>query len=133
MTDTPPFDLERSGLVLLAANPAVLAAFYRDVLGLPELFRREGADWRLICLRFGSAYLMIESGGGPAAAKKSPAANPVALRFNVADIDAAIAELRRRGVTVARRDLDWGTVADFYDPEGNRCQLRDTESFPTPA
>lgn len=117
----------------MAANPAVLAAFYRDVLGLPELFRREDPGGRLVCLAFGAAYLMIEPGGGPAAERKGPAANPVALRFNVADIDAAAAELRRRGVTVVRRDFDWGTVADFCDPEGNRCQLRADASFPATA
>jgi hypothetical protein len=35
----------------------------------------------------------------------------------------------RVGVIVNIRREVWGTVADFVDPDGNYCSLRDEESF----
>ncbi len=72
---------------------------------------------------------MIEVDGPPPAAEKSLDRNPTKLRFNVADVEAAAQELEGKGVAVKRAVYDWGTVANFVDPDGNLCQIRDEASF----
>ena len=54
------------------------------------------------------------------------------LRLNVRDVEASAAALEARGVRVVIRREFWGTVGDFVDPDGNRCALRDEDSFPPP-
>ncbi len=51
----------------------------------------------LTCLDMGGAYLMVEPGGPPPVARKDIDQNPVTLRFNVADIDAAAESLGEKG------------------------------------
>jgi lactoylglutathione lyase len=67
---------------------------------------------------------MVETGGQASSEGKSRQQNPVTLRFNVADIEAAAAMLRARGVGVQVRHRRRIT-GDFLDPDGNRCELRD--------
>ena len=96
-------------------------AFYRDILGLPVWFEKDG----LVCLRLGDGYLMVETGGVARAGRTSNAKNPTMLRFNVDDVPLAAAELERRSVAVAVRTFSWGGVGRFLDPDGNACDLRD--------
>jgi predicted enzyme related to lactoylglutathione lyase len=72
---------------------------------------------------------MIETGGRANPNGKTLEQNPVWLRFNVEDVEAAASELRQMGVNVNIRREVWGTVADFVDPDGNCCSLRDEASF----
>ena len=69
----------------------------------------------------GNNYLMVEPGGKAIPARKTIDDNPVWIRFNVENIDAAVIELSDRGVTAKIRREVWGTVADFCDPDGNIC------------
>jgi len=55
--------------------------------------------------------------------------NPTKLRFNVEDVDRAAAALRRTGVAIEVETHSWGTIANFTDPDGNLCSLRDEGSF----
>jgi lactoylglutathione lyase len=77
----------------------------------------------------GLSYLMIETGGTSNPSGKTLDQNPVWLRFNVEDVGIAASELRQNGVSVKIRREVWGTVADFLDPDGNHCSLRDEASF----
>jgi lactoylglutathione lyase len=70
---------------------------------------------------------MVED-GGVAKTGWDPATLP-RLRFNVRDLDAAIADLRAKGVDTRREDHPWGSVARFTDPDGNLCQLRSEAGF----
>jgi lactoylglutathione lyase len=113
--------IAQPGLILFTENYAGCVRFYRETLGLPLIFEKD----QLCALRFGSGYLMLETGGHASAEGKARRQNPVTLRINVADVEAAAAMLRERGVDVEVRRWDWGTTGSFLDPDGNRCELRD--------
>ncbi|BCL75094.1 glyoxalase [Jeongeupia sp. HS-3] len=112
---------ELPGIILFTENYAECVAFYRDALGLPDVFSKPG----LTALNFGGAYLMIETGGVGGAGQKSVGENPTILRFNVRDVGEAASTLRRQGVAVEINHFDWGVVGCFCDPDGNRCELKD--------
>ena len=111
------------GIILFTRNFEACVAFYRDTLGLPVWFEKPG----LVCLRFGTGYLMIETDGVAAPGQKSMAQNPTVLRFNVADVRATARLLEEAGVPVRITDYDWGTVGTFVDPDGNTCGLKDAD------
>jgi len=98
-----------------------LAAFYRDVLGLPVRTDRPGHlafEWPDgMRLTIGVHRLV-----------HGPAADPHRLMVNLAvtDIAAAAATLRSRGVQFVREPSPepWGGwIATFADPDGNLVQL----------
>ena len=119
----------RTGMVLCTQHYRDCVDFYTRVLGLPVLFALDQEHSILTCCDMGGSYLMIEPGGPAQTGGKTLDQNPVYLRFNVTDLDAAIEELRGKGVKLERRDNVWGSTAVFTDPDGNRCQLRDEASF----
>jgi lactoylglutathione lyase len=119
----------RTGIILFVERYADCVAFYRDVLELPLAFEIDRPGSRLTGFDYSGAYLMIEEGGWAKDGGKSIAETQARLRFNVADLDAAIAELRAKGVALERADYDWGAVALFHDPDGNPCQLRGERGF----
>lgn len=122
-------DIERTGLILHVERYAACVDFYRDRVGLPVELEKNEPGQILVLLTFGTAYLMIEPGGAALDAAKNSRENPVTIRFNVADVDAAAAGLRQRGVDVTVSHFEWGVIGDFHDPDGNRCQLREAASF----
>lgn len=95
------------------------AAFYRDVLGLPEVRRRRADDGslRAIWLRADDALLMLERGlrGDGAGAGSGHL-----LAFAVTDLGAWEKRLAESRVTVVDR-----TEATLYvrDPDGHRVGL----------
>ena len=118
--------LERTGVILFTENYHACVRFYAETLQLPVLEVLDDAHSKLTALRFGAdTYLMIETGGHAAPAGKTLDHNPMWLRFNVADVAAAAAELNAKGVDVNIRHEVWGTVGDFKDPDGNICSLRE--------
>ncbi len=122
-------DLERSGLILHTEKYEACVEFYRDRIGLPVELEKNEPGQILTLLTLGSSYLMIEPGGVARAAAKAAHENPVTIRFNVPDVDTAAERLRRLGVDVAVSKFSWGTIGDFCDPDGNRCQFREALSF----
>lgn len=120
----------RTGVILFTEHYQACVAFYSKTLELPVMFALDNEHSQLTCCDMGgSGYLMIEGGGKAADGRKSMAQNPVWLRFNVDDVDSAVAELAAKQVTVNLRREAWGTVADFNDPDGNVCSLRDEATF----
>ena len=111
------------GFILGTERFDACVAFYKDALGLPEWYRKEG----LVCLRFGAGYLMIEHGGVARDGRKTNAENPTMIRFNVDDVAQAANMLRDKGIAVEIRDFDWGTVGTFLDPDGNACELKNAD------
>lgn len=112
---------EQTGVILFVEHYERCVAFYRDVLKLPV--EEEKPD--LVRFGFGGAYLMVERGGWAHREGKSRAQNPTTLRFNVAEIDKAVAWLRTRGITPEVHRWEWGITANFLDPDGNHVELRD--------
>ena len=111
------------GIILGTEHFDACLEFYRDILGLPVWFEKEG----LTCLHFGSGYLMIETGGMARQHRKPNRENPTMLRFNVEDVHETAAQLRKHGVDVKIRVFDWGIVGTFIDPDGNPCELKDAD------
>ncbi len=120
-TTDPAALTEHFGIILGTERYADCLEFYRDVIGMPVWFEKEG----LCCLRFGTGYLMIETGGLARDGRKPNSENPTMLRFNVPDVAAVAETLRARGVPVEVRTYDWGVIGTFTDPDGNACELKD--------
>jgi lactoylglutathione lyase len=109
------------GIILKTEKLAECITFYGSTLGLPVWFTKEN----LVCFRFGSGYLMVESGGAAEEEVKSTAQNPTVLRFNVRDLDRGAEILMRAMVEVSIMEFEWGRIAIFSDPDGNVCELAD--------
>lgn len=112
---------ETFGIILGTERYDACLTFYRDTLGLPVWYEKP----RLVCLRFGTGYLMIETGGLARDQRQQNSENPTMLRFNVSDVSKVADQLRARGVDVAVTSFDWGVVGTFHDPDGNACELKD--------
>ena len=121
--------LERLGIILFTKNYEACVDFYTKTLGLPVMFEKDEPGSTLTCCDFGGAYLMIETEGPAPVAAKSIDQNPTKLRFNVQDVEATAAALREKGVAITVESYSWGAIADFTDPDGNMCSLRDEASF----
>ena len=114
----------RTGIILYVRKYAECVAFYRDILGLDLLFQKPD----LTCFAFGDSYLMVEVDDRPSMdiERGRPATR---LRMNVPDVRKRADELLRQGIAVDYREEDWGTVAQFDDPDGNLCSFKDDEKF----
>ena len=73
----------------------------------------------------GDAYLLIETDGGEQAAGKCPHI----LRFNVDDIEQALADVKTYGIDAAIESHDWGDTINILDPDGNQISIRDEAGF----
>jgi lactoylglutathione lyase len=123
MTNFESLKIETCGIILGTENFDACARFYRDIIGLPVWYVKS----KLVCLRFGDGYLMIETGGKASSQIKLNNESPTMLRFNVEDVRAAAKQLTERGVTVKIAEYDWGTVGTFTDPDGNKCELKNAD------
>ena len=119
----------RAGIILVTRSYRDCVPFYGEVLGLALMFRLDRADSTLTCFDLGGAYLMVEPGGPPARESGKAGDSAVKLRFNVANVEASAMALRGKGVEVTVHQHDWGTTAEFADPDGNRCALRSDRGF----
>jgi lactoylglutathione lyase len=111
------------GIILFTERFDECSTFYRDLLRLPVWFEKD----QLLCLRFGTGYLMIETGGTANDQRKSSAQNPTVLRFNVDDVNATANDLRQNGIEVEIQTFNWGTIGVFSDPDGNICELKNAD------
>jgi catechol 2,3-dioxygenase-like lactoylglutathione lyase family enzyme len=109
------------GVFFKAKDPKALAAWYRDVLGLPL------EAW-------GGAALRYDAPNHPPAAAWSafpasssyfaPSTGDFMINYAVDDMEALIARLRAKGVAILKRDEDAnGRFAWILDPEGNKIEL----------
>jgi lactoylglutathione lyase len=111
-----------SGMILFVERFDACLLFYRDLLGLPV----RAAYEYLVIFEIGHGYFMLEQQGVASAGQKTRAQNPVVLRFDVPDLDQAMADLRARGADFpeGRLDFAWGSIAPLLDPDGNRIELK---------
>jgi lactoylglutathione lyase len=122
-------EIERFGIILNVSNFDECVSFYKSLFGLPEIFSKVDGDFRLTCLEFGSAYLMIENGGIASASEKSILQSPTILRFNVVDIDKAFESVLAQDGNAKLIKNDWGTIIRCIDPDGNPISIRDSSGF----
>jgi len=100
-------------------------SFYRDVLGLPLL--NQGEDWAHFDAGAGSLFELF-SGGMASQAPKGPDQQPLVLGLRVNNLHAAIADLKQKGVAFIGEvgEYEGTRWAHFYDPEGNRLEIKET-------
>jgi lactoylglutathione lyase len=108
------------GIILFTEHYESCVTFYRDQVRLPVTH----VQATLTTFAFGTGYLMVEQGGVAARTGKSRSQNPTVLRFDVLDVQGAARTLRLRGVMVEICECEWGVIGVFLDPEGNRCELK---------
>ncbi|WP_111734443.1 VOC family protein [Roseovarius amoyensis] len=119
----------KAGVILNTENYRDCVDFYGSILGLPILQQFGNGSDEITVFSLGSSYLMVEHGGTAHPEGKSNSTCPTKFRFNVRDVDASASELREKGVALTVLHHDWGTTAEFSDPDGNRCALRSDEGF----
>lgn len=110
------------GIFVKSHDPKALAAWYRDVLGIAV------ESW-------GGALLRYDTPGHPeklawsAFPTKSdyfaPSTRELMLNFAVDDMDALLARLRAKGVTILKQDDTdpQGRFAWIMDPDGTKIEL----------
>lgn len=117
-------------LALGAREVGRVAAFYRDLLGLPEIARHHFPDGSLrsIWLGLGGPALMIERTEEPPRTVIGVGAGPFLLALQ---LTAEECEVRERALATAGVAVESRTAHTRYfrDPEGNRVAL---SSYPLP-
>ncbi|WP_430786760.1 VOC family protein [Virgibacillus flavescens] len=114
------------GLILFVERYEECISFYRNILRLKVRNDKE----TLVSFEISNGYLMVENGGVGSKKEKSRDRNPTVLRFDVDSLTTAVNELESRGVIFSQRSLkfDWGSIAVFNDPDGNRIELGELNS-----
>ena len=122
-------NIARYGIILNTENFEACVTFYRDLFGLRQLFEKDENGFKLTCLEYGEGYLMVEQGGKAKNGVKSPEEGSFKLRFNVNDLDEALAEIRAWGIDADITENAWGRTINISDPDGNRVGVRDEAGF----
>lgn len=110
------------GIFFKAKHPKALAAWYRDVLGMPV------ESWGGAALRYDAPKHppALAWNAFPASTKYfAPSTSGLMIDYAVDDMDALLARLRSKGVAVLKRDDSDpnGRFAWILDPEGNKVEL----------
>ncbi len=108
---------EQFGIILFVWKFHECEKFYAETIGLRILYRKES----LTAFEFGNGYLMLE-----AESNETRKAKPgsFVVRFNVRDLVGASKYLEHQGIDLVTHHFDWGSIAVFTDPDGNRCELK---------
>ncbi|MBO0774984.1 MAG: VOC family protein [Actinobacteria bacterium] len=129
MPDNPsrrPEDLRFiSGVILVSRQPERMAAFYRDVLGLPLAGERHGDTQPHWGCELGDVHFAIHPAEDyPEDPASGP--GPVKLAFMVFDLPGMVAWLDECGVALCYSPADLGTgsqITAVRDPDGNLVEL----------
>jgi predicted enzyme related to lactoylglutathione lyase len=109
------------GVFFKAKDPKALAAWYRDVLGLPL------QPWGGAALRYDAPNHppALAWSAFPATTKYfAPSTSEFMINYAVDDMDALVTRLNAKGVEILKRDEDPnGRFAWILDPEGNKIEL----------
>jgi len=110
------------GVFFKAKSPKTLAAWYRDVLGMPV------EAWGGAALRYDAPNHppAVAWNAFPSSTKYfAPSTSGLMIDYAVDDMDALLTRLKSRGVTIIKRDDHDpnGRFAWILDPEGNKVEL----------
>jgi catechol 2,3-dioxygenase-like lactoylglutathione lyase family enzyme len=110
------------GIFLKSKDPKALARWYRDVLGVPL------EPWGGAMLRYdapGHPQVLVWNAFPSTTDYLEPSTREFMIDFAVDDLDAVLARLKAKGVTVLKRD-DGGPTGRFawiLDPDGTKIEL----------
>ncbi|MGD0144263.1 MAG: VOC family protein [Rhizomicrobium sp.] len=110
------------GIFFKSKDPKKLAAWYRDVLGLPI------ESWGGAMLRTdapGHPEVVVWNAFSDTTDYMAPSTRDFMVNFAVDDLDALLAKLKAHGVTILKRDdTDAnGKFAWILDPDGTKIEL----------
>nr|WP_233175388.1 VOC family protein [Dyella sp. ASV24] len=110
------------GVFFKAKDPKALAAWYRDVLGMPV------EAWGGAALRYDAPKHppALAWNAFPATTKYfAPSTSGLMINYAVDDMDALLARLKSKDVTIIKRDDNDpnGRFTWILDPEGNKVEL----------
>ncbi len=114
------------GIVVLRVEDWYRAVdWYRDILGLKELYRDEAAQEAQF--EAGPVHLALEHGGKASESDdaKGSAKRGFVLQFRVPNLDETLSELASRGVQFVSdvSSEEWGRLVSCVDLEGNEIQI----------
>ena len=116
---------DRTGIILYVIKYTECVAFYENILGLKKLFSTN----MLTCFGFGESYLMVELDDEFNGQNSSNDRIKTCLRMNVTNVKLIADKLISKNVKVDYQEHSWGTIAKFFDPDGNLCAFKDSEKF----
>ena len=107
-------------VAILVSDMKKSVSFYSYVLGLTVITRSD----RAVEFRTDGPVLAVKPGG------QTPAGGTTQITFQVADVEVAFNEAKRRGARViaAPRTVDGGRTAQVADPDGNIIDLFEPEA-----
>ena len=110
------------GVFFKAKDPKALAAWYRDVLGLPL------EAWGGAALRYDAPKhppALIWNAFPASTSYFAPSTGEFMINYAVDDMDAFLTRLRAKGVAILKHNDDDpnGRFAWILDPEGNKIEL----------
>ena len=117
--------LDRTGIILYTIEYKKCVEFYQNTLELPKMFETE----YLTCFEFGSSYLMVELDDEYDGTTIELERVKTCLRMNVSNVKKLADKLIEKNVNVDYQEHSWGTIAKFFDPDGNLCAFKDSEKF----
>ena len=118
-------EFDRTGIILYTLEYKKCVDFYENILGFKKMFEGEN----LTCFEFGHAYLMVELDDAYNGQKTGIERTKTCLRMNVPNVKMFAEKLTRKNIKVDFQEHSWGTIAKFYDPDGNLCAFKDSEKF----
>lgn len=118
-------EFDRTGIVLYTIEYKKCVEFYETTLELAKMFETES----LTCFAFGNAYLMVELDDEYDQNQMESERIKTCLRMNVPNVKKLANKLKEKNIAVDYQEHAWGTVAKFFDPDGNLCAFKDSEKF----
>jgi catechol 2,3-dioxygenase-like lactoylglutathione lyase family enzyme len=119
-----------TAILLISPDPAALAAFYRNTLGLPlEDEEHPGVPLHYGC-DVGGVHLAIHASAGFTGVPARDAHSPV-LVLGTSSVRAVAERLSASGVpTVGPTDHGFGLIVSFRDPDGNLVEVLEEYAAP---
>ena len=118
-------EFDRTGIILYTIEYKKCVEFYENMLGLNKMFESEN----LTCFEFGQSYLMVELDDEYNGQKTEIERTKTCLRMNVPNVKILAEKLINKNIKVDYQEHSWGTIAKFFDPDGNLCAFKDSGKF----
>ena len=112
-----------SAILLISEDPARLAAFYKDVIGLPLETEEHGKTEKHYGCELGDLHFAIHPISNFPGARAGTGS--VKLAFTVFDMDAFVKRVKAKGVKIAYEPKDTGfaLMTALSDPDGNYVEF----------
>jgi len=118
----------KTGFILYTINYNECVSFYKDVLALPVLYKKD----ELTCFEFFGSYLMVEvDDETDLTSPEIPVRDRTCVRLNVTDVKVACQKLDEQNIPYSYSKHSWGEIAKFRDPDGNLIGFRSAQEHET--